>query len=294
MKIAARLAAVLALGVGSSGCFAVDMLVKVKGDGSGTVEKTITMNPQALQEMKSEMESAGFKDTGDSKKKGTKEKSPADLTDKELLDGPFDPEELKKEAAKMGTGVTFVSATPVRQPDKMGVKAVFAFKDINQLKLSQKPLPDNGPGGGKKASPEDDLKFSLAKKGGNSVLTLKAKPMDLKPGAGKPKASPAPEGMEKMAEGMLEMMKPMLKGLRITIGVEVDGTVVKTNSAYAAGNRVTYMDLDFGALLADQKALKAFGEEMEGSVAQQKAAFAKIKGMKVHLDPEMVVEFKAN
>jgi hypothetical protein len=100
--------------------------------------------------------------------------------------------------------------------------------------------------------------------------------------------------MDKMAEGMLEMMKPMLKGLRITIGVEVDGTVVKTNSAYAAANRVTFMDMDFGALLADQKALKEFGEGMDGSLAQQKAALAKIKGMKVHLEPEMVVEFKAN
>ena len=76
--------------------------------------------------------------------------------------------------------------------------------------------------------------------------------------------------------------------------VEVDGTVVKTNSAYAAGNRVTYMDMDFGALLADQKAFKEFGEGMEGSLAQQKAALAKVKGMKVHLEPQMVVEFKAN
>jgi hypothetical protein len=285
MKTAARLAAVLALGVGASGCIAVDMLVKVKGDGSGTVEKSLTMNPETLAEMESTMKDAGAK--------STKSKDPTKVTDKELLSGPFDPEELKKEAAKMGPGVTFVSATPVREKDRLGVKAVFAFKDINQLTLSQKPLPDNGPGAGK-ASPADDLKFSLAKKGGNSVLTLKAKPMDLKPGSPKPKASPGAEGMEKMAEGMLEMMKPMLKGLRITIGVEVDGTLVKTNSAYAAGNRVTYLDLDFGALLADQKALKAFGEDMEGSVAQQKAAFAKIKGMKVHLDPEMVVEFKAN
>jgi hypothetical protein len=286
MKTAARLVAVLALGVGASGCIAVDMLVKVKGDGSGTVEKSLTMNPQAMQEMAAEMKASG----GDV---STKTKDPSKLTDKELLEGPFDPEELKKEAAKMGPGVTFVSATPVREKDRLGVKAVFAFKDVNQLKLSQKPMPDGGPGGGK-ASPEDDLKFSLEKQGGSSVLTLMAKGLDLKSGAGKPKASPPPEGMDKMAEGMLEMMKPMLKGLRITIGVEVDGTVVKTNSPYAAGNRITFMDLDFGALLSDQKALKAFGEDMEGSLAQQKAALAKIKGMKVHLEPEMVVEFKAN
>jgi hypothetical protein len=285
MKTAARLAAVLALGVGASGCIAVDMLVKVKGDGSGTVEKSLTMNPEAMAEMAAEMKSAGAT--------STKTKDPSQISDKELLEGPFDPEELKKEAAKMGPGVTFVSATPVREKDRLGVKAVFAFKDVNQLQLSQKPLPADGPGAGK-ASPEDDLRFALKKQGGNSVLTLTAKGLDLKTGAGKPKASPPPAGMEKMAEGMMEMMKPMLKGLRITIGVEVDGTVVKTNSAYAVGNRVTFMDLDFGALLADQKALKEFGEDMEGSIAQQKAALAKIKGMKVHLEPQMVVEFKAN
>jgi hypothetical protein len=286
MKIAARLAAVLALCVGASGCIAVDVLVKVKGDGSGTVEKSLTMNPVALAEMESTMKDAGAK--------STKSKDPTKATDKELLSGPFDPEELKKEAAKMGTGVTFVSATPVREKDKLGVKAVFAFKDVNQLLLSQKPLPNTAPGAPAKASPDDDIRFSLTKKGGNSVLTLKAKAMDLKAGSGKPKASPPPEGMEKMAEGMFEMMKPMLKGLRVTIGVEVDGTVVKTNSPFAEGNRVTFLDLDFGALLADQKALKQFGEDMEGSVAQQKAALAKVKGMKVHLEPEMVVEFKAN
>lgn len=286
MKTAARLAAVLALGVGTSGCLAVDMLVKVKGDGSGTVEKTLTMNPEAMQEMASEMQKSGGKTEA-------KTKDPSTITDKELLDGPFDPEELKKEAAKMGPGVTFVSATPVREKTRMGVKAVFAFKDVNTLVLNQKPLPEAGPAGGK-SSPEDEVRFALAKKGGNSVLTLKSKGFDLKSGGPKPKPSAAPEGMDKMAEGMLEMMKPMLKGLRITVGVEVDGTLVKTNSAYVEGNRVTYLDMDFGALLADQKALKAFGEDMEGSLAQQKAALAKVKGMKVHLEPEMVVEFKAN
>jgi hypothetical protein len=288
MKTAARLAAVLALGVGASGCLAVDMLVKVKGDGSGTVEKSLTMNPEAMQQMAAEMKASG----GES---SVKTKDPSKITDEELLEGPFDPEELKKEAAKMGPGVTFVSATPVREKTRMGVKAVFAFKDINQLVLNQKPLPEGGPGGGK-SSPEDEVRFALAKKGGHSVLTLKSKGFDLKSGGPKPKpaASPAPAGMEKMAEGMLEMMKPMLKGLRITVGVEVDGTLVKTNSSYVQGNRVTYLDMDFGALLADEKALKAFGEDMEGSLSEQKAALAKVKGMKVHLEPEMVVEFKAN
>lgn len=291
MKTAAHLAAVLALGVGTSGCLGIDMLVKVKGDGSGTVEKSITMNPQALQEMKSEMEAAGFKDAKDSKdSKAKPEKSPMEMTDKELLEGPFDPEALKKEAAQMGEGVTFVSATPVRQPDRMGVKAVFAFKNINTLKLNQKP---SGPSGDGKSSPEDELKFSFGKSpAGNALLKVKSGGFPKSKATPKPKETPPP-GMDKMAEGMMQMMKTMLKGLRVTIGVEVDGQVVKTNSAHAQGSRVTFMDLEFDKLLADEKALKAF-DGMEGSLEEQKAALAKIKGMKVHLEPEMVVEFKAN
>jgi hypothetical protein len=274
MTTALRLAAVTVLAASGVACLGADVLVKVKGDGSGTVEKSLTMNPATLAEM------GGAKDGKDASK----------LTDKELLSGPFDPEALKAEAARMGAGVTFVSATPVREKDKLGVKAVFAFKDVNTLKVSQKPMAEGTPGG--KASPEDDLKFALTKQGGNAVLTLKSKPMQLKAASPRPTGTPA-AGMDQMAKGMMEMIKPMLKGLRITIGVEVDGTVVKTNSQYAAGNRVTYLDLDMGALLSDEKGLKAF-EEAEGSVEAQKAALAKVKGMKVHLDPEMVVEFKPN
>jgi hypothetical protein len=283
MKTALRLAGVLALSAWSAACLGVDVLVKVKGDGSGTVEKSLTMNPTALADMAKSMGPG---------KTESKTKDPSKMTDQELLTGPFDPAELKKEAARMGEGVTFVSATPVREKDKLGVKAVFAFKDVNKLRVNQKPMADAAPGG--KVSGDDDIKFTLAKQGGNSVLKLVSKGMDLKSGGAKKPQETPPPGMEQMAQGMMDMMKPMLKGLRITIGVEVDGSVVKTNSQYAAGNRVTYMDLDFGALLADEKALKAFGEDMEGSLEQQKAALSKVKGMKVHLEPEMVVEFKPN
>ena len=282
MKTAIRLAAATALCASSLACIGADVLIKVKGDGSGSVEKSLTMNPATLAEM------GGAKGGMD----------PSKLTDKDLLTGPFNPELLKAEAGRMGEGVTFVSATPIREKEKLGVKAVFAFKDVNTLKVNQKPMAEAAPNG--KASPEDDLKFTLTKRGGNAVLALKSKPMDLKSGAAKkPKGTPSPgtdgmeKGMDAMAKGMMDMMKPMLKGLRITIAVEVDGTVVNTNSQYAAGSRVTYLDLDMSALLADEKALQAF-EDVEGSLEQQKAALSKVKGMKVHLEPEMVVEFKPN
>lgn len=275
MKTLARLAALVAVAASSAGCFGIDVLVKVKGDGSGTIEQTLTMNPTALAEMAQTMKGAGGGDD--------KLKDPSKMTDQELMSGPFDPEELKKQAAKMGEGVTFVSSTPIREKDRMGAQAVFAFKDLNLLKVNQKPMA--AASGNEKA--EDQLKFSLTKQGGNSLLKILSKPPAPAP---KPKGTPMP-GMEKMGEQMFEMMKPMLKGLRVSIAVEVEGRVVKTNSAFVSGNRVTYMDIDFGALLADEKALKEFSQDLDGSLDRQKAALAKVKGMKVHLEPEMFVEF---
>ena len=51
MKTALRLAAAAALAASSIACIGADVLIKVKGDGSGTVEKTLTMNPSTLAEM---------------------------------------------------------------------------------------------------------------------------------------------------------------------------------------------------------------------------------------------------
>src|SRR4029450_2725434 len=233
MKTAVRLAAVAAVAVWSSGCIAIDMLGKVKGDGSGTVEKSLSMNPQALNEMKQTM--------GAGAKGGKDDKDPTKMTDKELMSGPFDPEELKKEAAKMGPGVTFVSATPIREKDRRGARAVFAFKDVSTLKLNQKPMADAaGPGGGA-SKPEDELKFSLTKEpNGNRLFKVKSSGLGKAASTTKKTGSPSPE-MDAMAKGMMDMMKAMMKGLRITIGMEVDGPIVKTNNQYVSGSRVTFL-----------------------------------------------------
>ena len=68
------------------------------------------------------------------------------------------------------------------------------------------------------------------------------------------------------------------------------GFITLTRVQVSADLQVAHI---FYTMLGDEKALKAF-DDMEGSLEDQKAALAKVKGMKVHLDPEMVVEFKAN
>jgi hypothetical protein len=51
---------------------------------------------------------------------------------------------------------------------------------------------------------------------------------------------------------MMEKMKPRLKGAGMTFAIEIESNVVKTNSAYAGGNKVTLFDLPIGQWLSSQ------------------------------------------
>jgi hypothetical protein len=55
---------------------------------------------------------------------------------------------------------------------------------------------------------------------------------------------------------MLDMMKPMFKGFKIGIDIEVAGKILKTNADHVAGSRVTLLEMDMEALLQDETKLK--------------------------------------
>jgi hypothetical protein len=304
----ARLPIALGLAAALAGCVEIDMLVKVKGDGSRTLEKRLTVNPRTLEEMKANLEKAGFKPTEPAPRPGTEVGGPArsveSLSDEELLRGGlFDREALQKDAQTMGPGVSFVSAVAIRAKERVGVKATYAFQDVSTLRFSQKPAAQGAarpPGG--PAATEDDVTFRFTRQpNGHAVLRMAndvARAMRSSQPAPRPTAAPPPPGAEKMAEGMGEalvaMLKPFLKGLRMTIAVEVDGTIVQTSSPYRDGARVIYADMDFDALLADPAALKQLAPDLQGPLERQKQALARVKGMRINLDPEVTIEFKPN
>ncbi len=275
----------LALGVSilsaSVGCISLTTVVQVKPDGSGTVTQKTVMNPEVVKMLKDMAASFG---KGDEKKPQAFE--------------PFSEKEAKEKAAAMGPGVTYVSSKAIRDKSGEGREAVYAFKDINTLKVEDKPKPP-GPGGASETPEKSESPtFKLTKlANGNSLLTISS-PMKPTEGKGKDKQKPAKgaakgESKSQPAPEDLAKMKQALKGLRIAMAVDVAGTIVRTNATYVEGRRVTLMDLDFEKLLTNEAKLKELAAlEDKESLAAAKKVLQGIPGFKVTLDPTIEIEFK--
>jgi hypothetical protein len=93
-----------------------------------------------------------------------------------------------------------------------------------------------------------------------------------------------------MDPAQMAMMKKLLDGLRVEIAVDVLGTIVKTNSPYVQGSRVTLLEMDFKELLANDALLAQVGQPE--SIEEAKKLLAGVKGFKVNLDREVAIEFK--
>ena len=53
----------------------------------------------------------------------------------------------------------------------------------------------------------------------------------------------------------MTMMKMMMRGLFVDVGLNVNGRILKSNAPYVEGSRVTLLQIDFDKLLADESAL---------------------------------------
>ncbi len=257
----------------TAGCLQSTTTVTVKADGSGTIEEVTTMSAEAIAQMKA------FSSMGGEQGKAGASKGP-DL---------FDAAKLKAAASKMGPGVRFVSATPIKSATAEGVKALYAFDDITKVTLDQKPSGmDSMAGMSTSSSGEKEfLLFKFAKSaGGNPVVTVVTPEPKIDKSADKSK-TPAAEAPD--AAAGVEMMKQFLKGMKIAIALRVDGRIVRTNGQYVSGPQVTLLELDFDKLAADPAALKRVGEPK--TLEEAKRLLKGVPGVKFNFEKEMFVEF---
>ena len=253
-----------------TGCIRSATLITVKADGSGTVEQTMLMNLGMVKGM--------FGGLG---------AQPAQTP------GAVNEADMKRAAERMGEGVTFVSATPLKAEDGFeGSKSIFAFTDITTLRVDQDPNLSGSTTGGFSTPPKNSnpVTFAFAK-GTDGASTLTVSLNDTP----KDKAAPtaAPGGPDMDNPQMLDMMKSMFKGFRIGIDIEVAGTILKTNADHVAGSRVTLLEMDLEALLQDEAKLKQVQKALgpNASVSELKPYLKDVKGLKVN-DPVVTIAFR--
>lgn len=278
MRIA-RLCAVLLLSAVLTGCLQATTLITVRPDGSGTIEQTMAMTAQAVAQLQMMESMAG--------EKGAAGKART---------GMFNVEEARAAAAKMGEGVTFVSAQPIKTAQQEGMKATYAFTDITKIRVNQKPSGPGGAaaGGGPKlmAGGAEDVLFRFTRNaGGTSTVTVVFPQVDA--AEARKQVDRATDrggrGSSAMPPEAMAMMKPFLDGMHIAIVLQPAGRIVKANTPFVEGQKVTLLDIDMTQLLANPGSF----EKLQGanSLEQAKTLLKDVKGVKFNPEKEVAIEF---
>jgi hypothetical protein len=260
-----------------SGCITSTTVIHVNADGTGTIESRATMPSAALAQLR--QMASGLSSRPD--------QAPFD---------PFATDRWQAAAAKMGEGVTLISADRIATPDVEGVKAVYAFQDISKVVLNQRPdvgeavsgrVGGLSVGGG---GPEDVSFRLIHQPGGNAVLTvIFPAPAGSAPYSGGAAGGAPTDGMKSASPQNLLILQQLLKGLKISIAVEPNGRLVRTTSPFVDGEKVTLLELDFDALAADPARLLAM--QNVTSVEQAKQTLRDVPGIKVNQEREVTIEF---
>ena len=147
-----RFLAILIAAASLTACLNSTTLVKVKPDGTGTVEQTTLVNMAALKGMMGGTQSG-------------------QMTTPPMMNKA----DLERTAQRMGEGVRLVSMEPVKGDNNFeGVKAIFSFDDINKIQVSQGPSMSGGTGAARSSAPtsDDPVRFKLTRSGGTSTLSI--------------------------------------------------------------------------------------------------------------------------
>lgn len=256
MRKNARLIALILIAMGLSGCLRMEVLVKVRKDASGT----ITQRMMVKREVVSQMPPGGTL-----------------CVEQDFMDS----------APTFGNGVAFVSVKELGEGSLVGCIAEYAFSDINKVSV------DQNPGGNMATDDSSDqvrelMSFDLRKNGRDHVLTIRTRGVDYSGRKNK-----ADQGLSEQERAMMtQIMRKMFMDLRVTIAVEVEGKVTKTDAMHMDGSRITLVDMDFGKLVSDETKLDKFMNTDPQTMEEAKRLMKDTPGVRVDLKDKVVVRFR--
>jgi len=237
-------------------------VLKVGADGSGTVTHRMVYSNQALAQLRQFAMFAGRGGNGAE---------------------PFDPlseQQARDMAASIGPTVTYVSSSPITEPNGQGREAVYAFSDVSTLRISTQPAtPGNLPISASQLGATESITFSLTRQpDSNAVLHIFVPEPNFLDALGTP-----------AAQQQIAMVKSMLAGAKVLLMAEPMGTLVKTSSSYVDGQRVTLLEVDLDEVLKDDTLLPRLAAAKSADDA--KAIVQSAQGLKINLDRDITIEF---
>ena len=75
------------------------------------------------------------------------------------------------------------------------------------------------------------------------------------------------------------------------MAVEVQGTLVNTNSVHREGEKVTLLEMDFSELLSNETLMQQAAAIKGQNLEEAKELLKGLRGFKINLDPEVMIEF---
>jgi hypothetical protein len=254
-----------------AGCLQSTTVVKINGDGSGTLENQTLMTAAALNEIR---QLSGLLGSADAK--------PFD---------PFSEEQARTLAAQMGDGVALLSSRPLKTAAGEGRASVFGFRDITALRVSRLPAAAGsqaGRLGGVGGDPGDLVTIDLTRTAAGTALLTLHMPAD-------PLSSMFSQlGSLSRRDGPVSvdqpgMMRQMLSGMHVALRVEPSGRLVRTTSPFVDGQTVTLFDVQLDPLLKDEE---TFARLQTARSAQDVAEVLKnVPGLKLPVERDIVIEF---
>ena len=249
------------------GCFQSTTVIRLKGDGSGTIEQRTLLTDAAMDQLRAFAILGG---------------NSADTVD------PTSEAQARSMAQAIGPGVTYVSSTPVRVGMAQGRDAIYAFTDITQLRISEQPKVPGGVNLRAQGvnTDSDPITFALTRRPDGNVLLRIVIPRP----AMLPIATPGTNGdVTPPSVEQIEMVKAILAGARLTVAIEPEGRLVSSGSPFVDGNRVTLIDVDIDKIAGDPDLARKL--QSTKTIEDAKTSLGSVPGLKITLEPEIAIEF---